>query len=129
MVANGLRSPRGILFDEEGALLVVEQEHGISRLTLTGDGPCVRQDGDTQVVIDDTSVSLDPPKPNCRSWRALGCRRAVGLDIEALQLTDFSNISLIAQPWDRTIGGREHALRFFTRRRLRMGLRRQYRKE
>lgn len=57
LVANGLRDPRGILFDSEGGLLVVEQEHGISRLRLTGDGPCVRVEGNAQRVVEDNSVS------------------------------------------------------------------------
>lgn len=57
VVANGLRDPRGIIFDPEGGLLVVEQAHGISRLRLTGDGPCVRVQGDVQRVVEDTSVS------------------------------------------------------------------------
>lgn len=57
VVANGLRDPRGILFDVEGGLLVVEQSHGISRLRLTGDGSCVRVEGDVQRVIEDESVS------------------------------------------------------------------------
>ncbi|KAF1840796.1 soluble quino protein glucose dehydrogenase [Cucurbitaria berberidis CBS 394.84] len=57
VVANGLRSPRGILFDSEGGLLVVEQGHGISRLRLTGDGPCVRVDGAVQSVVADSSLS------------------------------------------------------------------------
>lgn len=57
VVANGLRDPRGILFDSEGGLLVVEQGHGISRLRLTGDGACVKVEGDVQSVVQDTSVS------------------------------------------------------------------------
>ena len=57
VVANGLRAPRSLVFDAEGGLLVVEQSHGISRLRLTGDGPCVRVDGDVQRVIEDASVS------------------------------------------------------------------------
>jgi glucose/arabinose dehydrogenase len=57
VVANGLRDPRGIMFDAEGGLLVVEQRHGVSRLRLEGDGPCVRVNGDVQRVIEDESVS------------------------------------------------------------------------
>jgi glucose/arabinose dehydrogenase len=53
-----LRAPRGIAFDSAGGLLVVEQGHGISRLKLTGDGACVRQDGATQVVVDNEQVCL-----------------------------------------------------------------------
>jgi len=57
VVANGLRAPRSLVFDAEGGLLVVEQSHGISRLRLTGDGPCVRVDGDVQRVIEDASLN------------------------------------------------------------------------
>lgn len=57
VVANNLTRPRSIQFDSEGALLVVEQTQGIRRIRLTGDGTCVRQDGDVQTVIDNTNVS------------------------------------------------------------------------
>lgn len=59
VVANNLTSPRGIKFDTEGALLVVEQERGIVRLTINGEGGCARNNGSPQLVIDDPSVSLD----------------------------------------------------------------------
>ncbi|KAF2030144.1 soluble quino protein glucose dehydrogenase [Setomelanomma holmii] len=49
VVANNLRDPRGIQFDSAGGLLVVEQGHGISRLPLSGDGACVRQNSPTQL--------------------------------------------------------------------------------
>lgn len=59
VVANGLKSPRGILFDGNGALLVVEQSRGISRLAFNGDaGSCVRVNGDPDLVVDDPTVSL-----------------------------------------------------------------------
>jgi len=54
VVANGLRDPRGIIFDREGGLLVVEQEHGVSRLSMTGNGRC----RDVQMVVEDDSVSV-----------------------------------------------------------------------
>lgn len=57
VVANGLTRPRSIQFDSEDALLVVEQGQGIRRIRLSGDGSCVRQDGDVQNVTDNTSVS------------------------------------------------------------------------
>lgn len=61
MVASGLADPRSIVFDQEGHLLVVEQGRGISSLTLTGDeGPCVRAEGDPQLIIDDEDVSSCP---------------------------------------------------------------------
>jgi glucose/arabinose dehydrogenase len=57
VVANNLRDPRSLQFDSAGGLLVVEQGHGISRLTLTGDGACVRQTGATQSVVENDKVS------------------------------------------------------------------------
>lgn len=59
VVATNLTRPRSIQFDSEGALLVVEQSQGVRRIKLSGDGSCVRQDGDIQNVTDNTSVS--PP--------------------------------------------------------------------
>lgn len=58
VVANGLRDPRSLLFDQQGGLLVVEQGRGISRLSLTGDGACVQVEGQAQNVVQDDSVSL-----------------------------------------------------------------------
>lgn len=58
VVANNLTRPRSIQFDSEGALLVVEQSLGVRRISLTGDGSCVRQDGEVQNVTDNTSVSV-----------------------------------------------------------------------
>ena len=58
VVANGLRDPRGIMFDREGGLLVVEHGYGVSRLSLTGDGACVQVEGDVQMVVEDDSVSF-----------------------------------------------------------------------
>ena len=57
LVANGLTKPRGMLFDAEGGLLVVERERGITRLKLTGEGACVRVDGNVERVVEDDSVS------------------------------------------------------------------------
>ena len=57
VVANNLRRPRSIQFDSEGTLLIVEASQGVRRITLTGDGSCVRQDGATQNLTDNTSVS------------------------------------------------------------------------
>ncbi|EMD91386.1 hypothetical protein COCC4DRAFT_161655 [Bipolaris maydis ATCC 48331] len=57
VVANGLRDPRSILFDRQGGLLVVEQGYGVSRLSLTGDGACVRVEGPVQNVIENDSLN------------------------------------------------------------------------
>lgn len=54
VVASGLTEPRGIIFDSEGNLLVVQQGKGVSRLRLTNDeGPCIRVDGQVEDIIDD----------------------------------------------------------------------------
>jgi glucose/arabinose dehydrogenase len=58
VVANGLRDPRGILFDREGGLLVLEQGHGVSRLRLGGESGCVSVEGEVQRVVENESVSL-----------------------------------------------------------------------
>ncbi|PVH93956.1 Auxilliary activities family 12 protein [Periconia macrospinosa] len=57
VVANSLTSPRGIKFDSQGGLLVVEQEKGIVRLTFSGEGSCARSNGSAQLVIDDPSLN------------------------------------------------------------------------
>jgi glucose/arabinose dehydrogenase len=59
VVASGLSNPRGILFDTEGALLMVEQGKGVSRVRFNEEsGSCIRMDGEKEVVIDDKNVSL-----------------------------------------------------------------------
>ncbi|KAF2018623.1 soluble quino protein glucose dehydrogenase [Aaosphaeria arxii CBS 175.79] len=58
VVASGLSSPRGLKFDSEGNLLVVQQDVGISRLRLTNDdGACVKIDGDVEDIIPDADFN------------------------------------------------------------------------
>ncbi|KAF3043203.1 hypothetical protein E8E12_008428 [Didymella heteroderae] len=57
VVANNLARPRSIQFDLEGALLIVEQSRGVRRIRLSGDGSCVRQNGDVQNVTDNASLN------------------------------------------------------------------------
>jgi len=65
VVANGLSDPRGILFDSEGALLVVEQGTGIARVRFNEEqGSCVRMDGEKEMVIEDENVSLISSRPD-----------------------------------------------------------------
>lgn len=68
VVANNLESPRGIIFDDQGGLLVVEQARGISRLKFNQEpGSCVRIDGDAELIIDDPTVGqLILLTPKCR---------------------------------------------------------------
>jgi hypothetical protein len=57
VLITGLKSPRGIVFDSEGALLVAEQQGGsIRRLTLKDDGTNVCVDSN-KVLIADGGVS------------------------------------------------------------------------
>lgn len=57
LVANDLESPRGIKFDSEGHLLVVEQEVGITALTLSDpDDGCVSTTS-RKTVIEDESLN------------------------------------------------------------------------
>ncbi|KAH9222266.1 soluble quino protein glucose/sorbosone dehydrogenase [Leptodontidium sp. 2 PMI_412] len=53
LIVNGLRQPRSILFDTEGALLVVEQQTGIRHLRLAdGNGTCLSVQDETTLVQD-----------------------------------------------------------------------------
>lgn len=55
LVANGLQSPRGIVFDKTGRLLVVQQGLGIQALTFDdGGGECVSVKSKDDVVRDVT---------------------------------------------------------------------------
>lgn len=61
VVASGLTDTRGIIFDSDDHLLVVQRGYGISSLTLTqDDGACVRAEGGPHDVIVDERVSLAP---------------------------------------------------------------------
>lgn len=51
LVVNNLKSPRSIMFDNAGGLLVVQQGEGIQRITFkAGDGVCLTVDQSTTVV-------------------------------------------------------------------------------
>lgn len=41
LIANGVRSARGLVFDSNGALLVAQANTGITRITFTESGNCV----------------------------------------------------------------------------------------
>lgn len=100
VVASQLTKPRGVLFDSEGGLLVVEQDRGISRLTFNQDqGACVRSEGDVALIIKDGSVS-----PSSTS-----------IDIH-LTLHPV-------EPWYRALRGWQHPLCLLIHRSLCLGLR------
>ena len=51
MVANGLRSPRGIIFDSKGHLLVVQQGVGVVHLEFDdGGGTCLDVSKKTSLI-------------------------------------------------------------------------------
>lgn len=109
VVANGLRDPRGILFDSEGGLLVVEQGHGISRLRLTGDGPCVKVEGDVQKVVEDDSV-----------------RERIVLASFSSAVVRFKmspSLTVLVESRNHPLTGRSDSLRLFSQQRVCMGLR------
>lgn len=62
LMTKDLLSPRSILVDSEGALLVLDAGSGIKRLTLKDDGgTCIsRQDGSD--VVQSSEVSYSPQK-------------------------------------------------------------------
>ncbi|TKA76034.1 hypothetical protein B0A55_05118 [Friedmanniomyces simplex] len=57
LVANNLTKPRGIKFDSQGALLVVEQDVGITALTLVDAGQGCLSVGSRKTVINDTTLN------------------------------------------------------------------------
>ncbi|KAK0784901.1 hypothetical protein LTR75_013690 [Friedmanniomyces endolithicus] len=57
LVANNLTKPRGIKFDSNGALLVVEQDVGITALTLADAGQGCLSVASRKTVINDTTLN------------------------------------------------------------------------
>ena len=57
LVANGLRSPRGIIFDSEGHLLVVQQGGGIVHLEFDDGGSTCLDVSKKTYLINSTLVS------------------------------------------------------------------------
>lgn len=56
VLANKLTSPRGLVFDKEGNLLVLEQVKGVSALKLKEENGCLSVESKT-AVVNDLSVS------------------------------------------------------------------------
>jgi len=59
VLARNLSSPRGIIFDKEGNLLVLERSKGITALKLKDDNNCMSVASKTAVVTDE-NVSDSP---------------------------------------------------------------------
>ena len=58
VLAKGLSSPRGIVFDKEGNLLVLEQFKGVTALRLNEENGCVTV-ASKHVAMGDLSVSMN----------------------------------------------------------------------
>lgn len=52
-MAKSLSNPRGLTIDGNGALLVVEQRKGVTRITFTGNGTCLTPNKTTVVSQND----------------------------------------------------------------------------
>lgn len=68
LIANGVRSARGLVFDSSGALLVAQANTGITRITFTESGNCLSVASKTtlatktDVCKSPTPSSLPPPQ-------------------------------------------------------------------
>lgn len=63
LIAQGLVAPRGIAFDKNGALLVVQQGSGIVHMTFTDNGGTCLIVNQTRAVVNNTDVSPFQPTP------------------------------------------------------------------
>lgn len=62
LIANGVRSARGLVFDSSGALLVAQANTGITRITFTESGNCVTVASKTTLATKN-DVCANPPSP------------------------------------------------------------------
>lgn len=57
LIATGLNEPRSIVFDQNGALLVVQQGSGIVRMTLTDNGGTCLAVNETSTVVENSDLN------------------------------------------------------------------------
>ena len=56
LIMKGLKSPRSLIFDKEGNLVVVEQRVGVRYIKFAaGNEPCMAS---SKLILNDTSVSV-----------------------------------------------------------------------
>lgn len=112
VAANKLNSPRGIILDNNGNLLVVEKSRGIRRITWKDDGGvCVNVDKSESLV--QMSEVGDP------FIHASGMRVASGPHAFVVLISQ----SLAVEPWHRAFRGRQDAVCFNCRCRVLLELR------
>jgi hypothetical protein len=64
LIANGVRSARGLTFDSSGALLVAQANTGITRITFTESGSCLTATKTTLATKNDVrTIPQRPPMP------------------------------------------------------------------
>lgn len=56
LIATDLKEPRSLTFDQNGALLVVQQGSGIIRMTLTDNGGTCLAVNETSTVVENSDV-------------------------------------------------------------------------
>lgn len=64
IVANELRRPRGILFDSEGALIVIDSGNGIIHFELDDEGGTCLQVRKKTTLLKKNNVSYSDPGPS-----------------------------------------------------------------
>ncbi|KAF9741032.1 hypothetical protein PMIN06_009574 [Paraphaeosphaeria minitans] len=104
VVTNGLDGPRGIVFDSEGGLLVVEGDKGISRISFEGQG-CARGKGDRELIIEDESLNhgLELSEDG-RTLYASSSRAVYAWDYDASQGRNTSGPRVIIGDFGSTAG-------------------------
>ncbi|ROV96600.1 hypothetical protein VPNG_08994 [Cytospora leucostoma] len=87
LIAANLTKPRGIVFDQRGALLVVQQGSGIVRLTFT-------DYGGTCLVVNETTTVVDNPDLN----------HSLELSAEGCELYASTSDKVFRWPYDSRTG-------------------------
>lgn len=65
LIANGVTSARGLVFDSSGALLVAQANRGITRITFTESGTCLTATKTTLTTKNDVCTSHTKPSMLC----------------------------------------------------------------
>lgn len=105
LIATDLKKPRGITFDQNGALLVVQQGSGIVRLALTDNGGTCLAVNQTSNVVENSDVGVPFTSS---SW-----------EVQSNLLTIFA---CLAEPCCPAVGRRAHSVCFHLERGVSLAL-------
>lgn len=111
LIATGLTRPRGIKFDSNGGLLVIEQGVGLTHLTLDDNGGTCVSVAKNTTVIEDSRVGSIQTMIFFFSFKRLHVYNTGKADNP--DLADRKRY--VAQPWPRVVGGRQDPLRLVVR--------------